>query len=420
MCLIWKTASRSTLIVAFFIAMIAPKYAASAVYQHSAKEVLLVYNANSAVSTAIAMDYAKHRNVTNIIAVRCIDSAISSKNETISINDYTREIALPIGRYLARNQGVNFIVLTKGIPIRVDGGATGSKDIGSNKNLSPSVDSYLAAIDYPSIPGAVQISITGSGATGFVWLNRYWKATVPFTHSEFGGYLVTRLDGYTQGDATSLVARSLSWETHRPDGEEVLLDIQPDFGMGDKTVEPFPVTGNISAESEWKTWNADLANAADLLRNSTVPFELDSSKTFVGNRSSLLGYFSWGSNDSHFSDQAYQSLSFSPGSIGDTAVSTSARTFLPTSGGQSLIADLIAHGITGVKGYVNEPLLQANASPSIVVDRYFVSGFNLAESFYAASRFVGWEDIVIGDPLGRSVDAVNRSSTHREPEALLP
>jgi len=23
----------------------------------------------------------------------------------------------------------------------------------------------------------------------------------------------------------------------------------------------------------------------------------------------------------------------------------------------------------------------------------------MAESFYAASRFVGWEDIVIGDPL---------------------
>jgi hypothetical protein len=54
-----------------------------------------------------------------------------------------------------------------------------------------------------------------------------------------------------------------------------------------------------------------------------------------------------------------------------------------------------------VKGYTNEPLLQAIASPSIVADRYFISGMSLAESFYAASRFVGWEDIVIGDPLCR-------------------
>ena len=100
------------------------------------------------------------------------------------------------------------------------------------------------------------------------------------------------------------------------------------------------------------------------------------------------------------------------GSISDTAVSTSARTFLPTTGGQSLIADLIAHGVTGVKGYTNEPLLQAIASPSVVVDRYFLSGFNLAESFYAASRFVGWEDIVIGDPLGRMPPAAGRSTSH--------
>ena len=82
----------------------------------------------------------------------------------------------------------------------------------------------------------------------------------------------------------------------------------------------------------------------------------------------------------------------------DTAVSTCARTFLPTTGGQSLLVDLLAHGLTCGKGYVNEPLLQANASPTIVLERY-TSGHNMAESFYAASRFVGWEDVVIGDPL---------------------
>jgi uncharacterized protein (TIGR03790 family) len=84
----------------------------------------------------------------------------------------------------------------------------------------------------------------------------------------------------------------------------------------------------------------------------------------------------------------------------ETAVSTSARTFLPTHGGQSLISDLIAQGVTGAKGYTDEPLLQAVASPSILLDRY-ARGWTLAESYYAASRFVAWEDIVIGDPLCR-------------------
>jgi uncharacterized protein (TIGR03790 family) len=126
---------------------------------------------------------------------------------------------------------------------------------------------------------------------------------------------------------------------------------------------------------------------------------------FIGGRSNLLGYFSWGSNDqrswgSHdfYSAEAYLSLYFAPGALSDTAVSTSARTFLPTTGGQSLMADLIAHGLTGAKGYTDEPLLQAIASPTIVFQRY-TGGYTLAESFYAASHFVGWEDVVIGDPL---------------------
>jgi hypothetical protein len=62
------------------------------------------------------------------------------------------------------------------------------------------------------------------------------------------------------------------------------------------------------------------------------------------------------------------------------------------------MVDLIAHGLTGAKGYTDEPLLQAIASPTIVFDRY-TDGYTLAESFYAASHFVGWEDVVIGDPL---------------------
>ena len=370
---------------------------------HSPSEVLLVYNADSPVSTAIANDYASRRGVKNIVTVHCADSALSSANETISLANYNSQIAEPVGRFLASHKGINFIVLTKGVPIRVAGGITGSRDEGTTGNLRASVDSYLAAIDYPSIPGAVKISIHGSGADGFAWLNRYWKATVPFTHGAFGGYLVTRLDGYTEADARALVDRALAAKTER--GEEVLLDVQPAFQIDDPKIQPLAVTGNIPYESDYGSWNADMVKAADLLRAAGIPVELDMKPAFVGNRSNLLGYFSWGSNDKEYSEQAYESLRFAPGSIGDTAVSTSARTFLPTTGGQSLIADLIAHGITGVKGYTDEPLLQAIASPSVVADRYFISGMSLAESFYAASRFVGWEEVVIGDPLGRYVAA---------------
>lgn len=373
---------------------------------HTAGEVLLVYNADSPISKAIAKDYAAKRGVTKEVAIHCADSAVGTANETISLADYDREIAEPVKKFLSRHQEINFIVLTKGVPIRIDGGETGSRDEHTTGNLHTSLDSYLAAADYASIKGAVKISIHGSGADGFAWLNRYWKQSVPFSHAAFGGYLVTRLDGYTKSDAEALVARSLAARTETISdvhGGKVLLDVQPIFKFKSTDVagQPLDVTGPILDESDYGSWNADMVKAGGLLIARGIPTELDTSEMFVGYRSNLLGYFSWGSNNPSYDEKKYESLRFAPGSIGDTAVSTSARTFLPTTGGQSLIADLIAHGITGVKGYTDEPLLQAMASPSVAMDRY-TSGFTLAESLYAASRFVGWEDVVIGDPLCRA------------------
>jgi uncharacterized protein (TIGR03790 family) len=371
---------------------------------HTPSEVLVVSNADSPVSTAIAKVYASKRGVTKSVVIHCADSAVSAANETISLADYSSQIAAPIGAYLKQHPEINFIVLTKGVPIRVRGGETGSHDenLPASAPLNASVDSYLAAMDYSSRSDAVKIAIHGSGARGFGWLNHYWKADVPFSHAKFGGYLVTRLDGYTQADAEALVTRALAAENEKNPSGDVLLDVQPIFKFKSTDVEgqPLDVTGDIPDESDYGSWNADMVKAGDLLIARKVRTELDRDEAFVGDRSNLRGYFSWGSNDAKYNEKAYESLTFAPGAIGDTAVSTSARTFLPTTGGQSLITDLIAHGITGVKGYTDEPLLQAIASPSIAMERY-TSGFTLAESLYAASRFVGWEDVVIGDPLCR-------------------
>jgi uncharacterized protein (TIGR03790 family) len=376
-------------------------------------QVLLVINTNSPGSREIAADYALKRKVRNILSIQCQDSALNTKNETITLADYVQSIENPIRDYLATHTNIDFIVLTKGIPIRITGAAMGSCDEHSQEPANirghPSVDSTLAALDYNHLLGAMKIDIAGSGAIGCAYSNRYWNATEPFSHAKFGGYLVTRLDGYTAADAKALVTRSLAAEQSIAQiltRGKVLLDVEPVFGLGDKTTQPGPITGtNIPTESAYSEFNADMRHAYDVLTNRGIPVELDLTTKFIGGRSNLLGYFSWGSNDERswesndfYSTNAYLSLYFAPGALSDTAVSTSARTFLSTTGGQSLMVDLIAHGLTGAKGYTDEPLLQAIASPTIVFDRY-TAGYTLAESFYAASHFVGWEDVVIGDPL---------------------
>jgi uncharacterized protein (TIGR03790 family) len=368
--------------------------------KRSPDEVLVVYNANSPISRSVADDYAGLRKVKNVMSIACVDSALSTDNETISLSDYTELIEKPIQDYLSRHSGIQFIVLTKGVPLRISGSETGERSVDSPSNsiLYTSLDNHLAAMDYKNIPDAVKISITGSGATGVGWSNRYWNAKEPFSHSKYGGYLVTRLDGYTESDAKSLVRRAMMAEKGLVDGK-FLFDAQPIFGLSDKGYQPAPIQGTvIKQESPWGDYNADMVAAHELLKRRGINDELDLTEKFMGQRSDLLGYFSWGSNDAKFSSEAYETLSFAPGSIADTAVSTSGRTFLPTEGGQSLLVDLIAHGLTCGKGYTNEPLLQANASPTILLDHY-TAGYTMAESFYAASHFVGWQDIVVGDPL---------------------
>lgn len=360
--------------------------------------MLLVLNTNSPISRSIAHDYALKRNVTNTVLIHCQDSALNADDETIPFTDYKKSIEHPIRDYLADHPEIDFIVTTKGVPIRITDAPTG-ESFGGKPEVS--LDSYLAALDYDQLSDAVKIRINApsGSATGLAWINRYWNSKEPFSHAKFGGYLVTRLDGYTENDAKALVTRSLAAEQGLAQDGKVLLDVQPDFGVGDESNQPIPLHGTlIEHESPWGDYNADMVRARDILQANHVQVELDMTPTFVGDRKNLLGYCSWGSNDSHYGAEAYQSLFFAPGAICDTAVSTSARTFLPTSDGQSLIADLIAHGVTGVQGYTDEPLLQSVASPTLLF-KHYTSGYSLAESFYAASNFVGWETVVIGDPL---------------------
>ena len=372
-------------------------------------QVLLVINADSPASQLIGRDYQVLRGVQNVVRVHCTDSALSRDNETVSAANFATQIKTPVQDYLKNHPGINFIVLTKGIPIRVDGGETG-EGFGFDA-LQVSVDGALASLDYAKLAGSKQVAFNDPDgyAVGKAWLNRYWNADEPFSHAKFGGYIVTRLDAFTTEQARNLIGKALSAERQLKPGT-ILLDVEPDFGIDDPSTAPTQVAHSpITAESSYGSFNGDMVRAGTQLGLRGIPVLIDETETFVGHRSDLLGYFSWGSNDDHFSPDAYGALTFLPGAIGDTAVSTSALTMLPPgSDGQSAIGDLIAHGITGVKGYIDEPLLQAIASPSIALDRY-TRGYTLGESFAAASRFVGWTDLIIGDPLAHPYPKVAKT-----------
>ncbi|HWP30596.1 MAG TPA: TIGR03790 family protein [Fimbriimonadales bacterium] len=329
------------------------------------KNVLVVYNAEDSDSIKIAKAYQKAREIPekNLLSIRVPIA------EKISIELYETKIREPIRKaIITKKLKIDFILLIRGVPIKLE-------EPGEH-----SVDSLLAIEAHPSRkqPVITRAKNEPEKMAKLVAPNPYYRAKELFDSNKYKIFLCTRLDGYTAEDALRLISNSIN---AKPEKGLFLLDADPNRN-----------------HDGYRRTQQTLFAARDILSKKGFQVILDEGASFIGHRNGIMGYASWGSNDAKFSEQGYRSLRFHPGAIAETFVSTSARTFKKTTGGQSLIADLVEAGITGVKGYVSEPYTYALAQVDILFDRY-TSGFTLAESFYAASPFLGWKDIVIGDPL---------------------
>ena len=339
--------------------------AASALYAGGGpRNVVVVYNLNSTVSRQIANYYVSARHIPpeNVCDLYCSNSEIITRAECEG------QLIGPIRAFLQQPEladHIDYIVLIKGCPLAADYGY-------SSGVLS--VTSILTCLTEPTVTGYLK--------------NPYGpNASVPvetaFSHQlSLDGkhlFLVTRLDGYTVNDVYRMIDGSLAATSNGP----VLLDrmyLPPGY------------------QGAYKPLNDRLQLAKNILVGKGIPTIYDDSPTFLGGYSGLAGYFSWGSNDPSFNLSAYRSNKFTTGSIADTYVSTSGRTFTPSSSGQSLIADLISNGACGVSGFVSEPYTAYSTYPNVLFDRY-TKGYNMAESFYMACPEIFWKSVVVGDPL---------------------
>ena len=342
----------SLVLAACFLACSALLGAQQRAASGAAERVLVVENTRSDDSVAIAGYYKRKHNLPRANLVRIT----ASLEEECSQKEYQDQIETPIKAYLAVSKlKIDYILLTKGLPIRTHEGPAGGF----------SVDSLLASMDWAQLT-------TRSP-------NPYFGRNEPFSHARYNLYLVTRLIGYTRADCLRLVDNALA---------------------GKPSKGPFLIhTGPGHEDGGYQIVNDGMREAHRILSKRGLVSILDTANRFPGGYTGLAGYFSWGSNDSRYDKAAYDSLGFTPGAIAETAVSTSARTFENRDAfGQSLIGDLITQGVTGCKGYVSEPFADSIARADILFARY-TAGYTLAESFYMASQYIHWKDMVIGDPL---------------------
>ena len=369
-------------------------------FDYPARRIAVVINVQSPASREIAEHYCKLRKVQDRILISVPDSAFNIRKESIEYKDYVSKVERKVALYISKNTAIDTLVLTKGIPIRIKG-----HPYFGVENSKPCLDATVATLGYAKPSPVEQWSVNDPGFTGTGIVNRFWNAETRWSARRYGGLLVSRLDGFEVAHAKNLVDHAIYAEQKGPSGT-FLLDACPGFGFDDNQDPPVGLfqrlyqNGSVQRKKsiiKHATFNKDLRLAAAILKSRGIKRHLDESDVFYNTGQPLAGYCSWGSNDKKFSAPNYKQLLFAPGAIGETAVSTSGRTFTRITNGQSLIADLVEQGITGIKGYTNEPLLDAIASPSILFDRY-TRGWSLIESYLAASRLVGWMDIVIGDP----------------------
>lgn len=325
------------------------------------RRVLVVCNTGSEESIELTEYYATKRNIPreNIVQVRVTIA------ETIGKNSYRWDFEKIIRDHIRNSKNeIDFIVITKGIPIRVE------------NTMGHSVDSLLAAMNFegdpvkpgPELPPLEEIERMK---------NPFYNSDERFSAKKFGMFLVTRLDGYDLKQAKRMI----------------------DLGLMAKPLKgPFYFDLSFREGEASKELENDLAETGRALNLAGKLAWVEKTKEFKTPPEPVMGYVSWGSNDPAYNEARYRRIKFLPGALAETFVSTSARSFLPQIEGQSEIGDLIQQGVTGIKGYTSEPWTFALARPSILFDRY-TRGWTLAESFYAASPVVRWKDIVVGDPL---------------------
>jgi uncharacterized protein (TIGR03790 family) len=374
-----------------------------AVAAQTADNVLLVVNERSDASKQIGDHYAQKR----ALAAEHVLRVAAPITDTVSRSDYETLIESPIAKWLekyALQDQILFIVLTKGVPLRILGTE------GLNGTIA-SVDSELTVL-YRKMLG-LRPNVLGQLPNPYYLDQRETATAKPFTRTDSDIYLVTRLDGYTVEDVVKLIDRAQS-----PTSEgRVVLDMK--------------ATVTDAGGDRW------LIETAARLRNAGYESRvvLESTSGVAATSDLVIGYYSWGSNDPSNKLRRF-GLTFANGAIGGMFVSTDGRTFTEPPetwfpgmrqpgalGTQSLAADLIRDGITGIAGHVAEPYLNATIRPQILFPVY-LAGFNLAESFYMAMPFLSWQTVVVGDPLcspfPRKTPRTEDGAKGLDPKTMLP
>ena len=181
------------------VALLAVASARSAVAQ-SAENVAVIINEASAASVRVGEHYVAKRGVpaANVIRIK------TTTDDEITREAFVASIESPIGAALIRqslHDRVLYLVLTKGVPLRV----AGSNGL---EGTSASVDSELTLL-YRKMSGRT-VPVRGPVDNPYHLGTRPVAEAQRFSHRAHDIFLVSRLDGFTADEAIAMIDRAQS------------------------------------------------------------------------------------------------------------------------------------------------------------------------------------------------------------------
>ncbi|MEO2120512.1 MAG: TIGR03790 family protein, partial [Candidatus Poseidoniia archaeon] len=232
-------------------------------------DVGVLINNQSSASRTIGWAFVAARNI-SLENVLLFDNESTPTGETINRNQFNQYFVEPFREWLNesehRRTDINYLVTTKGIPLRVSGG-----------NSKVSFDNELALVE-----GDMKASIDTDWWVQHSYGPFNGDGFESFTREKHGFFLITRLTGYTVETALGLIEKANN-------------------SLGQRGMIVLDLANNRNG-SGYKYWNDDLYTANATLNGSMdLPVMFNQNSTFITNVSNVIAYASWGSNDGSWS-----------------------------------------------------------------------------------------------------------------------
>ncbi|MAI09050.1 MAG: hypothetical protein CMA08_00485 [Euryarchaeota archaeon] len=227
-------------------------------------DVGVLINNNSEASRTIGWAFVAARNISED-RVFVFNGSDVPTSETVNREAFQTHFEDPFrAMLLDRNtsDSLNYLVTTKGIPLRVSGG---------NHKASFDQEISLVGGTYNQTIGEDWWDTHSYGPLSGGPMER-------FNRDDQGFFLVTRLTGYTVETALGLIEKA-------------------NQSLGERGMHVLDLATNRN-DTGYKFWNDDLYVANTTLNQTHgIDVLFDETSTFLTNLSNVMGYASWGSND---------------------------------------------------------------------------------------------------------------------------